>query len=182
MFPTNVLILSVLLGSVSTILTSFSCVALLCITFWMSSSWVCFMLTPHLISTDCDNQIFLKTAIGMTNSACLHNNLIDFGDLLLRANVSYLRHDGTRKFADTLSSYVNVNKTLWHVLETCYNQDFYLLQQGEKWPIISYILLHHCNRDHNAIKVGEGGGQSHSWSIFSILIVPGGGKGVEGWD
>lgn len=163
--------------------------ALLCITFWMSSSRVCFILTPHLISTDCDNLIFLKTAIGVTNSVCLHNSLIDFGDLLLRANVSNLRHGGTRKFADTLSknmtlsSYVNVNKMLWHVLGTCYNQDFYLLQQGgEKWPIISYVLLHHCNRDHNAIKVGEGGGQSHSWSIFSILIVPGGGKGVEGWD
>lgn len=42
-------------------------------------------------------------AIGVTNSACLHNNLIDFGDLLLRANVSNLRHGGTRKLADMLS-------------------------------------------------------------------------------
>lgn len=56
---------------------------------------------------------------------------------------------------------------------------FIFYSKGKK--IISYVLLHHCNRDHYAIKVGGGGGgQSHSWSIFSILIVPGGGKGVEG--
>lgn len=42
--------------------------------------------------------------------------------------------------------------------------------------IILYVALHYCNRDHKAIKVGERGSRSHSWSIFSILHVPGGGK------
>lgn len=42
--------------------------------------------------------------------------------------------------------------------------------------MILYVALRYCNGNHKAIKVGERGSRSHSWSIFSILHVPGGGK------
>lgn len=45
---------------------------------------------------------------------------------------------------------------------------------------MSYVAQHYSNRDHKAIKVVERGSRSHSWSIFSILRVPGGGKRLWG--
>lgn len=45
---------------------------------------------------------------------------------------------------------------------------------------MSYVAQHYSNRDHKAIKVVESGSRSHSWSIFSILRVPGGGKRLWG--
>lgn len=45
---------------------------------------------------------------------------------------------------------------------------------------MQYVVWHYCNRDHKAIKVVVGGSRSHSWSIFSILGVPGGGKRLWG--